>query len=89
MFSRYMFIALSGPSGTRIDRFNMNGLDRMHLVDDKLIGPGIGLTYDHTLNQLFWTDAGSGLIERVDVDGKFVNLRSSCQFFLFWQAIVN
>uniref|UniRef100_A0A1B6E2K9 EGF-like domain-containing protein n=1 Tax=Clastoptera arizonana TaxID=38151 RepID=A0A1B6E2K9_9HEMI len=65
----FMFIALSGPRGTHIDRFYMNGHNRVHLVDSDLIGPAINLAYNKYADKLFWVDSGSGLIERGDIDG--------------------
>lgn len=66
-----MFIALSGPDGTHIDKWSMDGnpKSRMHFIEQGIHGRQISLTYDKELHQLFWTDPMSGYIERVDLSG--------------------
>lgn len=78
-----MFIAFKKTgksSGYHIDRFEMDGTGRTHIIEQGLIGP-IALFYEFGLHRVFWADAGSGLIETVSVEGDgrhgFRSLRTS------------
>lgn len=66
-----MFVALMGPKGVHIDRFNMDGdmKSRVHIVDNHVLGPNVALAYDKQVHYIFWIDSGSSNIEAVDLDG--------------------
>ncbi|XP_034252136.1 vitellogenin receptor [Thrips palmi] len=67
--SGVMFVAFSSDSGVHIDRFNMDGTGRTHVIEAGVEGPHVSLWYDHELDRIFWTDNGLGMIDSTSVEG--------------------
>ncbi|KAK5648323.1 hypothetical protein RI129_003215 [Pyrocoelia pectoralis] len=64
-----MFVAFQRPNQlAHIDRMNMDGTNRVHVIEEHLMGP-IRLLYDATLNRIFWADFGTGIMESTSVEG--------------------
>ncbi|KAK4884699.1 hypothetical protein RN001_000970 [Aquatica leii] len=64
-----MFVAFQKPNQlAHIDRMNMDGSHRIHIVEKQLMGP-IHLLHDATLNRMFWADTGNGIIESTSIEG--------------------
>jgi hypothetical protein len=69
-----MFIAFTHQffedSGPHIDRLNMAGGDRVHIIETNFQGPLTSLFYDPELHRILFTDPTKGEISSVAVDGK-------------------
>lgn len=65
-----MYVAMEKLDGSyHIDKLNMDGTGRIHLVEHSLVGP-ISLHYNQDVNRIFWADGKSKKIESVNVHGK-------------------
>lgn len=66
-----MFVALMGPIGVHIDRFDMDGdlKSRVRIVDHDLLGPHVALASDRQ-EHIIWVDSGTENIEMVDFNGE-------------------
>lgn len=71
---RVMFIAFSHALfedfSPHIDRLNMDGGNRLHVIEINVKGPVLSLFYDPELHRILWTDPIKEEISSVAVDGK-------------------
>ena len=67
MFDRYLYWTDWGDE-PRIERANLDGSDRIRIVDTDLGWPN-GLVCDLTDRKLFWVDAKTDRIEMANMDG--------------------
>lgn len=54
---------------SHIDRMSMDGTGRTHITEHDLNGP-VKLHFDSHFHRLFFADAGTGVIEHINIDGK-------------------
>lgn len=65
-----MFVAFqTSARAVHIDRFNMDGKDRRHVIEKRLLGP-LRLVYDYELHRIFWADSSAATIQSTSADGK-------------------
>ncbi|XP_015601419.1 vitellogenin receptor isoform X2 [Cephus cinctus] len=65
-----MYVAFASSKKVHIDKMEMNGAgSRTHVIEDRILGPNVALTYDRTLERVFWADRGTGRIESTSWEG--------------------
>ncbi|KAI4468942.1 vitellogenin receptor-like protein-related-related [Holotrichia oblita] len=65
----YMYFSRWGNSPPVIERCQMDGSNRVALIDYKIVFP-YGITVDYSTSQVYWLDTFLDMIEKIDFDGK-------------------